>query len=66
MKQARKLAESDGVLFIFSSLGMPTNTVIRKYMNGKRVPQLFVAAGATKWNDPQNFPRTMIDFANPT
>jgi branched-chain amino acid transport system substrate-binding protein len=59
VEQARKLVESDGVLLIFQSLGTPTNTAIQKYMNGKRVPQLFVATGATKWNDPQNFPWTM-------
>jgi branched-chain amino acid transport system substrate-binding protein len=59
VEQARKLVESDGVLFIFQSLGTPPNTAIQKYMNGKRVPQLFVATGATKWNDPQNFPWTI-------
>ena len=59
VEQARKLVESDGVLLIFQSLGTPTNTAIQKYMNDKRVPQLFVGTGATKWNDPQNFPWTM-------
>jgi branched-chain amino acid transport system substrate-binding protein len=59
VEQARKLVESDGVLFIFQSLGTPPNTAIQKYMNSERVPQLFVATGATKWNDPQNFPWTM-------
>jgi branched-chain amino acid transport system substrate-binding protein len=59
VEQARKLVESDGVLLIFQSLGTPPNTAIQKYMNSKRVPQLFVATGATKWNDPQNFPWTM-------
>ena len=56
VEQARKLVESDGVLLIFQSLGTPTNTAIQNYMNSKRVPELFVATGATKWNDPQNFP----------
>jgi branched-chain amino acid transport system substrate-binding protein len=56
---AHKLVESDEVLLIFSSLGTPTNTAIQKYMNSKKVPQLFVATGATKWNDPKNFPWTM-------
>src|SRR3954463_13003363 len=55
VEQARKLVESDEVLFIFSSLGTPTNSAIQKYMNEKKVPQLFVATGATKWNDPKNF-----------
>jgi branched-chain amino acid transport system substrate-binding protein len=59
VEQARKLVESDGVLLIFQSLGTPTNTAIQKYMNAIKVPQLFVATGAAKWNDPQNFPWTM-------
>ena len=59
VEQARKLVESDNVLFIFNSLGTPTNTAIQKYMNSKKVPQLFVASGATKWGDPKNFPWTM-------
>jgi ABC-type branched-subunit amino acid transport system substrate-binding protein len=59
VEQARKLVESDEVLFIFNSLGTPSNTAIQKYMNEKKVPQLFVATGATKWNDPKNFPWTM-------
>lgn len=59
VEQARKLVESDEVLFIFQSLGTPTNTAIHKYMNVKKVPQLFVATGATKWGDPDNFPWTM-------
>jgi branched-chain amino acid transport system substrate-binding protein len=59
VEQARKLVESDEVLFIFNSLGTPPNTAIQKYMNSKKVPQLFVATGATKWNDPKDFPWTM-------
>jgi ABC-type branched-subunit amino acid transport system substrate-binding protein len=60
VEQARKLVESHEVLLIFNSLGTPSNTAIQKYMNAKKVPQLFVASGATtKWNDPQNFPWTM-------
>jgi len=59
VEQARKLVESDNVLFIFNSLGTPPNTAIQKYMNSKKTPQLFVATGATKWNDPTNFPWTM-------
>jgi branched-chain amino acid transport system substrate-binding protein len=59
VEQARKLVESDEVLFIFNSLGTPPNSAIQKYMNSKKVPQLFVATGATKWNDPKNFPWTM-------
>src|SRR5258708_6870805 len=59
VEQPRKRVESDEVLLIFTSLGTPSNTAIQKYMNAKKVPQLFVASGATKWNDPQNFPWTM-------
>ncbi|HWL18604.1 MAG TPA: ABC transporter substrate-binding protein, partial [Bradyrhizobium sp.] len=59
VEQARKLVESDEVLLIFQSLGTPSNTAIQKYMNSKKVPQLFVATGATKWDDPKNFPWTM-------
>ena len=59
VEQARKLVESDEVLMIFNSLGTPTNSAIQRYMNAKKVPQLFVATGASKWNDPQHFPWTM-------
>jgi ABC-type branched-subunit amino acid transport system substrate-binding protein len=59
VEQARKLVEGDEVLLIFGSLGTPSNTAIQKYMNAKKVPQLFVQTGATKWNDPKNFPWTM-------
>jgi len=59
IEQARKLVESDEVLLIFQSLGTPSNSAIQKYMNAKRVPQVFVATGATKWGDPKNFPWTM-------
>ena len=59
VEQARKLVESDNALIVFNSLGTPPNSAIQKYMNEKKVPQLFVATGATKWNDPKNFPWTM-------
>jgi branched-chain amino acid transport system substrate-binding protein len=59
VEQARKLVESDEVLLIFNPLGTPSNSAIQKYMNTKKVPQLFVATGATKWNDPKDFPWTM-------
>jgi len=59
VEQIRKLVESDEVLLVFQPLGTPTNTAIQKYMNGKKVPQLFVATGATKWGDPKHFPWTM-------
>ena len=59
VEQARKLVEEDEVLFIFNPLGTPPNSAIHKYMNTKKVPQLFVATGATKWGDPKNFPWTI-------
>ena len=58
VEQVRKLVESDDVLLVFDPLGTANNTAIQKYLNGKKVPQLFVAAGATKFNDPRNFPWT--------
>src|SRR5438270_2134005 len=59
VEQARKLVESDEVLLVFNPLGTPSNSAIQKYLNVKKVPQLFVATGATKWNDPKDFPWTM-------
>src|SRR5471030_1943265 len=59
VEQARKLVESDEVLLVFNPLGTPSNSAIQKYLNGKKVPQLFVATGATKWNEPKEFPWTM-------
>ena len=59
VEQARKLVESDEVLLLFNPLGTPSNSAIQKYLNTKKVPQLFVATGATKWNDPKDFPWTM-------
>ena len=59
VEMARKLVEQDGVLFVFQTLGTPSNTAIHKYMNMKKVPQMHVATGATKWNDPKNYPWTM-------
>ncbi|MCG2627486.1 ABC transporter substrate-binding protein [Bradyrhizobium sp. WYCCWR 13023] len=59
VEQVRKLVESDEVLAVFNPLGTPSNSAIQKYLNAKKIPQLFVATGATKWNDPKNFPWTM-------
>jgi branched-chain amino acid transport system substrate-binding protein len=59
VEMVRKLVEQDQVAFLFQTLGTPSNSAIHKYMNDKKVPQLFVATGATKWNDPKNFPWTM-------
>jgi len=59
LEQARKLVEQEKVLFFFASLGTAPNSAIHKYMNQKKVPQLFVQTGASKWGDPKNFPWTM-------
>jgi branched-chain amino acid transport system substrate-binding protein len=59
VEQARKLVESDEVLFLFGPLGTPSNTAIQKYLNSKKIPQLFVATGATKFGDYKDFPWTM-------
>ena len=59
VEQVRKLVESDEVFVVFAPLGTPSNTAIQKYLNQKKVPQLFVATGATKWGDPKHFPWTM-------
>jgi branched-chain amino acid transport system substrate-binding protein len=56
---AHKLVEDERVLLVFQSLGTPSNSAIQKYLNDNKVPQLFVASGATKWDDPANFPWTM-------
>lgn len=59
VEHTRKLVEEEEVLLLFQTLGTPPNTAIHKYMNSKKVPQLFVATGATMWGDPKNFPWTM-------
>ena len=59
VEQTRKLVEQEGVSFLFNSLGTPTNSAVQKYLNQKKVPQLFVATGGDKWGDPQHFPWTM-------
>ena len=59
VEMVRKLVEQDQVALLFQTLGTPTNSAVHKYMNAQKVPHLFVATGATKWNDPKNFPWTM-------
>ena len=59
VEQVRKLVEQDNVLLVASPLGTPTNSAIWHYMNQKKVPQLFVATGATKWDDPKHYPWTI-------
>src|ERR1700684_103073 len=59
VEQVRKLVESDEVLFMFQMLGKPSNPAVQKYLNTKKVPQLFAATGATRFTDPKNFPWTI-------
>ena len=59
VEMVRKLVEDDQVFAIYQLLGTPTNTVVQKYLNQKKVPQLFVATGASKWGNPKEFPWTM-------
>jgi ABC-type branched-subunit amino acid transport system substrate-binding protein len=59
VEQARKLVESDEVFLIFASLGTAPNAAIQKYMNNMKVPQIFVATGASRWGDPEHFPWTI-------
>jgi len=58
VEAVRKMVEQDEVHALFQTLGTPSNSAIHKYVNAKKVPHLFVATGATKWNDPKNFPYT--------
>src|SRR6266403_2164224 len=59
VEQTRRLVEQDGVFLMLNPLGTPTNSAIQHYLNQKKVPQLFVATGATKWDDPKHFPWTI-------
>ena len=59
VEQTRRLVEQDQVLALSGSLGTSTNAAVQKYLNGKKIPQLFLASGASRWNDPENFPYTM-------
>ena len=59
MEATRKLVEEDNVLFILASLGTNTSQAVHPYLNSKKIPQLFVASGATMWDQPREFPWTM-------
>ncbi|MGB3865706.1 MAG: ABC transporter substrate-binding protein [Xanthobacteraceae bacterium] len=59
VEQTRKLVENDEVLFIFNPLGTLTQSAVQKYLNARKIPQLFIASGASKWDDATNFPWTM-------
>lgn len=59
VEQVRKLVETDEVAFLFATLGTPTSMAVRKYLNDRKIPQLFVGSGAEQLNDPKNFPWTL-------
>jgi branched-chain amino acid transport system substrate-binding protein len=59
VEQVRQLVEQDRVLLLFQTLGTPPNIAIQGYLNENKVPQLFVATGASRWNDPKHFPWTI-------
>jgi len=59
VEQTRKLVEQDGVALMFGSIGTPTNMAVRAYLNDKKVPQLFIGSGSSKYDDPQHFPWTL-------
>ena len=63
VEQTRKLVEQEEVALMFGSLGTATNNAVHRYLNSKKVPQLFILSGATKWADPKNFPWTMPGMA---
>lgn len=60
----RQLVEQDNVLFVYQTLGTATNTVIQRYLNSKKVPQLYISTGASKWNDPAHYPWTLASYPN--
>jgi branched-chain amino acid transport system substrate-binding protein len=59
VEMTRKLVEGERVLFIYGSVGTPTNSAVQKFLNGKKIPQLFIATGASRFNDPKQFPYTI-------
>jgi branched-chain amino acid transport system substrate-binding protein len=65
VEQTRKLVEGDEVLLLFSSLGTAHNLAVQKYLNAKRIPQLFMASAAMKWDDPQHYPWSMAITPTP-
>jgi branched-chain amino acid transport system substrate-binding protein len=59
VEQTRKLVEQEGVAFLFSSIGTATNTAVQRYLNDRKVPQLFIGSGASKWGNYQQYPWTI-------
>jgi branched-chain amino acid transport system substrate-binding protein len=64
VEQTRRLVEQDDVAAIFGTLGSPTNSAIKKYLNGRKIPQLFIVAGASAFADPEHFPWTIPGIWN--
>jgi ABC-type branched-subunit amino acid transport system substrate-binding protein len=64
VEQTRRLVEEDNVLAMVGSLGSPTQAVVQKYLNAKKVPQLLIISGAKRFNDPKNFPYTVSFYSN--
>jgi branched-chain amino acid transport system substrate-binding protein len=64
VEQTRRLVESDRVLFMFNGLGTPTQNAVLKYLNGRKIPQLFVITGVSTFADPKEYPWTMPFFAS--
>ena len=58
VEQTRKLVEQDEILADIGSLGTPTNSAIEKYLNSKKIPHILISTGASKWNNPKEFPWT--------
>ena len=58
VEATRRMVEQEGVLFTFSSVGTAAQTAVQKYLVSKKVPQLFLSTGASKWNNPKDFPWT--------
>ena len=59
VEETRRLVESEGVAFMYQGLGTPSQSAVQRYLNQKKVPQIFVSSGAEKWADPQHFPWTI-------
>src|SRR5882762_3462808 len=59
VEQTRKLVEQEEVFAIIGSLGTPTNSAVQRYLNDRKVPQVFISTGASKWDNPKNFPYSL-------
>jgi branched-chain amino acid transport system substrate-binding protein len=64
VEQTRKLVEADGVFAMFAPVGTATGLAVRKYLNDRKVPQLLLQSGISKFNDPKNYPWTLSGLPN--